>query len=62
MAAVNYSEEYPKIFFVVGPGGTGKTFLHNTLLARVRSQSQIALGLASSGIAALLHSRAYCAL
>ena len=34
--------------------GTGKTFLYNTLLARVRSQSQIALGLASSGIAALL--------
>ena len=37
-----------------GPGGTGKTFLYNTLLAQVRSQSQINLGLARSGIAALL--------
>ena len=54
MTAVNDSEQYPKIFFVDGPGGTGKTFLYNTLLAQVRSQSQIALGLASSGIAALL--------
>ena len=48
MTAVNDSEQYPKIFFVDGPGGTGKTFLYNTLLA------QISLGLASSGIAALL--------
>ena len=54
MTAVNDSEQYPQIFFVDGPGGTGKTFLYNTLLAQVRSQSQIALGLASSGIAALL--------
>ena len=54
MTAVNDSEQHPKIFFVDGPGGTGKTFLYNTLLAQVRSQSQIALGLASSGIAALL--------
>ena len=38
----------------MAPGGTGKTFLYNTLLAQVRSQSQIALRLASSGIAALL--------
>ena len=54
MAAVNDSEQYRKMFFVDGPGGTGKTFPYNTLLARVRSQSQIALALASSGIAALL--------
>ena len=44
MTAINDSEQYPKIFFVDGPGGTGKTFLYNTLLAQVRSQSQIALG------------------
>ena len=31
-----------------------KLFLYNTLLAQVRSQSEIALALASSGIAALL--------
>ena len=56
MASVNDSEQYPKIFFVDGPGCAGKTFLYNTLLVRVRSSSQIALGLASSGIAALIHS------
>ena len=35
-------------------GGTGKTYLLNTLLAAVRTQNQIALAVASSGIAALL--------
>ena len=41
-------------FFVDGPGGTGKTFLYNTLLATVRSHGGIAVAVASSGIAALL--------
>ena len=41
-------------FFIDGPGGTGKTFLYNTILAKVRSHGEIALPLASSGIAALL--------
>ncbi|CAB5176430.1 unnamed protein product [Rhizophagus irregularis] len=41
-------------FFVDGPGGTGKTFLYNTLLATVRSSGEIAVAVASSGIAALL--------
>ena len=54
MSAVNDHKQYPKVFFIDGPGGTGKTFLYNTLMAKVRSQSKIALGLASSGIAALL--------
>ena len=36
MAAVNDSEQYPRIFFADGPGGTGKTFLNDTLLVRVR--------------------------
>ncbi|CAB5217445.1 unnamed protein product [Rhizophagus irregularis] len=34
--------------------GTGKTFLYNTLLGKVRSNGDIALAVASSGIAALL--------
>ena len=38
-------------FFVDGPGGTGKTFLYSLLLARVRSASDIALPVASFGIA-----------
>ncbi len=43
-----------RCFFVNGPGGIRKTFLYNTLLANVRSNSDIALAVASSGIAALL--------
>lgn len=41
-------------FFVDGPGGTGKTFLYNALLDKVRSDGGIALATASSGIAATL--------
>ena len=35
-------------------GGTGKTFLLNTILACIRSQGEVALAVASSGIAATL--------
>ncbi|KAL7103884.1 hypothetical protein ACP275_08G208300 [Erythranthe tilingii] len=42
------------IFFVGGPGGTGKTFLYHALLAYVRSKTQIALVVATSGVAASL--------
>ena len=41
-------------FFIDRPGGTGKTFLYNTILAKVRSYGKIVLPVASSGIAALL--------
>lgn len=41
-----------RCFFVDGPGGTGKTFLYRALLATVRSNKQIALATASSGVAA----------
>ena len=40
------------VFFVDGPGGTGKTFLYNTILYRIRSMNGGALAVASSGIAA----------
>ncbi|SGZ28723.1 BQ5605_C027g10424 [Microbotryum silenes-dioicae] len=40
--------------FVDAPGGTGKTFLEETVLARIRSEGTYALAVASSGIAALL--------
>jgi hypothetical protein len=49
-----YESNNANIFFVDGPGGTGKTFLENMLLARVRSTGDIALAVASSGIAAIL--------
>ena len=54
MEATNDPMIEKRAFFIDGPGGTGKTFLYNTMLAKVRSQGQIALAMASSGIAALL--------
>ena len=42
------------IFFVDGPGGTGKTFVENITLAGVRGTGRIALAVASSGIASIL--------
>ncbi|XP_019156692.1 PREDICTED: uncharacterized protein LOC109153274 [Ipomoea nil] len=42
------------VFFVDGPGGTGKTFLYRCLLARVRANQDIALATATSGVAASL--------
>ena len=45
-------EDRPGVFFVDGPGGTGKTFLYKALLAQVRSRGLIALATASSGAAA----------
>jgi hypothetical protein len=44
----------PNIFFVIGHGGTGKTFLWNTIIAYLRSQRKIVLTVASSGVASLL--------
>ena len=41
-------------FFLNGPGGTGKTFLYNTLCDRLRSEGKIVLCVASTGIAAQL--------
>ena len=42
------------IVFLDAPGGTGKTFLLNLILAKLRSENKIALATASSGIAATL--------
>ncbi|XP_061339398.1 uncharacterized protein LOC133286069 [Gastrolobium bilobum] len=41
-------------FFLYGFGGTGKTFIWNTLSAFVRSRAEIVRNVASSGIASLL--------
>ena len=43
-----------QVFFLDAPSGTGKTFLINLLLTKVRSDGGIALAVASSGIAATL--------
>ncbi|XP_066316557.1 uncharacterized protein [Miscanthus floridulus] len=41
-----------QVFFVDGPGDTGKTFLYKALLAKVRFERLIAIATATSGIAA----------
>ncbi|XP_022722232.1 ATP-dependent DNA helicase PIF4-like [Durio zibethinus] len=46
--------DYGRFFFVYGSGGTGKTYLWRTVIARLRSEGKIVLAVASSGIAALL--------
>lgn len=38
------------LFFVYGQGGTGKTFLYKTIMARLRANRMIVLAVASSGM------------
>ncbi|GAA0170321.1 hypothetical protein LIER_24612 [Lithospermum erythrorhizon] len=45
-------ERLTGVYFVDGPGGTGKSFLYKVLLAHIRSRGYIGLIVASSGIAA----------
>ncbi|XP_066375162.1 uncharacterized protein [Miscanthus floridulus] len=40
------------LFFVDGPGGTGKTYLYRALLATICSQNKIVMAIATSGVAA----------
>lgn len=42
------------LFFLHGPAGTGKTFVYNTICARLRGEGKIVLCVASSGIASQL--------
>jgi hypothetical protein len=48
------NENRTQLFFISGSGGTGKTFLYNTILAKIRSENNIALAMASTGIASIL--------
>ncbi|GFW54464.1 ATP-dependent DNA helicase [Trichonephila clavipes] len=48
------TEQSDGLFFIDALGGTGKTFLLSLILATIRSQNNIALAIASSGIAATL--------
>jgi ATP-dependent DNA helicase PIF1 len=49
--AIVYSKQ-GGLFFVDGPGGTGKTFLYRALLAKLRSQDKLAMAIATSGVTA----------
>ncbi|GFU77444.1 ATP-dependent DNA helicase [Trichonephila clavipes] len=48
------TEQSGGLFFIDAPGGTGKTFFLSLILVTIRSQNNIALAIASSGIAATL--------
>jgi chromosomal replication initiation ATPase DnaA len=48
------SSQCSRIFFIYGPGGTGKTFVFNALLDCIRQSENIAIAVASRGTAALL--------
>ncbi|ONM24697.1 hypothetical protein ZEAMMB73_Zm00001d006675 [Zea mays] len=50
MSAVNTDQG--GLFFVDGPGGTGKTYLYRVLLATLRNQGKIAVATATSGVVA----------
>uniref|UniRef100_A0A0D3BDU2 ATP-dependent DNA helicase n=2 Tax=Brassica oleracea var. oleracea TaxID=109376 RepID=A0A0D3BDU2_BRAOL len=56
--SLNDIKDMPKIKPVflkeLGKSGTGKTFLYQTIISRLRSRKEIVLPVASSGIAALL--------
>lgn len=47
-------EKIIKTLFLDAPEGTGKTYLQNLILAKMRSEGEIVLATASSGIAATL--------
>ena len=49
------------VFFIDGPGGTGKTYLENIIFQSVQSKNDIALAVASSWIAALLLDKGWTA-
>lgn len=50
--SVSYGQ--PCFYFVSGHGGTGKTYLWNAIISKLRSEGRIVLAVASSGVAALL--------
>jgi len=52
-----YAAHHAKVIFIDGPGGTGKTYIEILILNVVRLHGDIALVVASSGIATLLLSR-----
>ncbi|GBN82618.1 hypothetical protein AVEN_234734-1 [Araneus ventricosus] len=49
-----YNKNEGGVIFIDAPGETGKTFLINVLLAKIRGEKNNALAVATSGIAATL--------
>lgn len=53
LTAAKADRQLSKIIFLDGPGGYGKTQLIKVILADIRSRHQVAIAVASSGIAAV---------
>ncbi|XP_045031637.1 ATP-dependent DNA helicase pif1-like [Daphnia magna] len=55
MTAVNdVNNSHPRQYFLDGPGGTGKTFLYNTLITVLQGQGRQVIAVASTGYASNL--------
>ncbi|XP_043481310.1 uncharacterized protein LOC122510603 [Leptopilina heterotoma] len=54
MTAVHNDEYDSRYFFLDGPGGSGKSYLHNTIITTVESEEIVVLSVAWTGIAANL--------
>src|SRR5688500_16995933 len=54
MAAVDDDSMPIRCFFLDGPGGSGKTYLYNTIISKLRGRGKKVLAVASTGIAANL--------
>lgn len=52
--AINNVEEGAKLFYVDGPGGTGKTTLYNSLISTLRARGRSVVSVEFIGIAAIL--------
>ena len=48
------NDQHNNLFFIFGHGRTGKTYLWNTIISKIRSDNKIVLAVVSSGIASLL--------
>lgn len=47
--AMNSDSDDPKIFFLEGPGGTGKTFVYKALTHLFKAHNKIVKNMASTG-------------
>ena len=54
VAALTAEDDQPKCFFLDGPGGSGKTYLYDVLIHKVKGMHQIVLPTATTGVAANL--------
>ncbi len=55
MASINDDDNiHPRLYCLYGPGGTGKTFLYNTIITVLQGQGKHVIAVASTRIASTL--------